>query len=286
MNILKFNIEYPICYYSESSRRNNKAEMTLMDKLKLLSGWSEFSEIAIDGQNGTTKSTLCGKLNRKTIKINTCYPEITQGSDYNYDPKRAFEYMFLQASAKSPDSVWDRCMFSNLIFYFVHHLMGVFKNDPIPSDVSIVWPIFNTLASNVNLSNIIHYCKSIKNIPTMFFVCSDLEYISKSLYIRAIATNGLNDLWNSKEFNYQMAQYHSYVWCGHLFGYPVFDLVDFFKLGYNIYDMHTIIASKIDRQPKYSDSDVKLPDIDSSKTLFKLLESMRDDVLMYDYSKK
>lgn len=285
VDILNYNISYPTCSYSETSRRiNNLKSSSLLDKLKLVDGWNNFDVIAIDGQNGTTKSTLCKKLMRTYRKINELAPEITCGSNYNFEPLRSMEYMCMQLAIESHDSVWDRCSYSNLIFYYVHHLMYEFKDKPIPYDTSIVWPVFNMLAINTNLTNTLDYCKRIRNIPTIFFVCSDIDYISESLRLRGIKTKSVNDLWNSKEFNYQMAQYHAYVWFGKILGYPVFDLTDFFQEGYNIDDMHTIIASKIDRRPE---TDVCiLPDRTYAKLLNDLLIPLNDDILVYDYSKK
>lgn len=285
LNIVNYNIEYPLCYYSYNSRRNYvPKKISLTDKLKSLDGWNNFDTIAIDGQNGTTKSSLCKLLMRTYRKINDVIPEITCGSNYNFEPLRSMEYLCAQLSIESHDSVWDRCPYSNLIFYFVHQLMYEFRHRTIPKDAKSVWPILNKLALNTNLVNTINFCKTVKNIPTIFFVCLDVDYISNSLCQRAINTHSLNDLWNSKEYNYQMAQYHAYTWFGKLLNYPVFDLNDFFEEKFGINDMHTIIASKIDRPPQ--NNTCILPDRTHSKLLNTLLNPMMNDVLIYDYSKK
>lgn len=284
IDILNYNIEYPLCFYSETSRRvNSIASLSLFEKLKSLDNWNNFDVIAIDGQNGTTKSTLCRALMRISRKINDLMPEITCGSNYNFDPIRSLEYMCMQLSIESHDSVWDRCVYSNLIFYYVHYLIYIFKDQQIPHDISKIWPIFNMLAQNTSLLHTIHFCKQLKDIPIIFFVCSDVDYISKSLCQRAVNTNNVNDLWNSKEFNYQMAQYHAYVWFGKLLDYPVFDLKDFLQEGYNISEIHTMIAAKIDRRPE---NDICiLPDLTNFKLLTNLLEPLKNDVLIYDNSK-
>nr|WDA64932.2 thymidylate kinase-like protein [Oryctes rhinoceros nudivirus] len=285
ISIVNFNIGFPVCSYSDSSRRTYAAKpISILDRLSVLDGWDKFDVIAIDGQNGTTKSTLCHRLMRHNQKINNICSEITCGPNYNFMPIRSLEYLFMQLYTESHDTVWDRCPYSNLIFYYVHHLMEHFKNTSIPADFETIWPIFNALAYNTNLSDTIYYTKSIKHIPTLFFVCSDIDYISKSLCLRAINTGSVNDLWNSKEYNYQMAQYHAYVWFGKLLDYPVFDLSDFLKDGYSIDDIHTMIASKIDKRPE--NPSCMLPDREDSQLLNSLLLPLDDDVLVYEYSKK
>ncbi|ATY70241.1 GrBNV gp34-like protein [Tomelloso virus] len=194
------------------------------------------------------------------------------------------EYMCLQLLVTSHDSVWDRCIYSNLIFYYVHNLMFKFQTKEIPHNVDIVWPILNSMAHDTNLLSTIDFCKRIKNIPTIFFVCRDVGRISESLFNRAISTNAVNDLWNCTEYNYQMAQYHVYLWFGKLCKFPVFDLMDFIEENYTIDDMHTMIASKIDRD--VTTTECILPNRDAAKTLNDLLSPLADDVLIYDYSKK
>lgn len=254
--------------------------MSLEEKLAVLDGWNSEDVIAIDGQNGTTKSTLCGKLSRVYRKINILAPDITCGSSYNYDPLRSFEYICFQLATTTHDSVWDRCIYSNLIFYYVHHLMAKFENTQIPDDVSEIWPIFTELAVNTQLSDTLDFCKSKNNMKALFLVCSDVEYLSTLLLQRARTSNEVNDLWNCKEYNYQMAQYHAYVWFGKTLGFPVFDLMDFINDGYSLGDMHVLLAHKIDRTP--TNNDVVVP----MQSFATLMAPLSNDVLIYDYSKK
>lgn len=276
---------YPICEYSENSKRSNVAlKLPILDQLEILNGWNEFNVIAVDGQNGTTKSSFVRHLRRTNKKVNDVLPDITCGSNYNFDPLRSIEYLFAQLSIKSHDSAWDRCHFSNLIFYYVHYLMFEFKNAAIPHDASIVWPILNKMAIDTNLVDVVDFCQRIKKVPTIFFVCRDVDWIGQSLMKRGMSTNNLNDIWNSKEYNYQMAQYHAYSWFGKLIGSPVFDISDFLENNYTIGDMHTMIAAKIDKN--VDNLDFSLPDRTPSKELAKLLVPYENDVLIYDYSKK
>lgn len=110
----------------------------------------------------------------------------------------------------------------------------------------------------------------------------EFDYISKLLLQRARQSNAVNDLWNCKEYNYQMAQYHAYVWFGKLLNFPVFDLMDFVNANYSLDDMHVIIASKIDRAP--INTECVLPT--RCLTLTNLLAPLSEGVLIYDYSKK
>lgn len=254
--------------------------MSLDEKLAMLDGWNLEDVIAIDGQNGTTKSTLCEKLSREYRKINDLAPDITCGSSYNHDTLCSFEYMCFQLATITHDSVWDRCCYSNLIFYYAHYLMGKFGDTQIPKDESKIWPIFTQLAVNTQLSDTLDFCKSKNNMKALFLVCSDIKYLSTILLQRARISNGANDLWNSKEYNYQMAQYHAYVWFGKALGFPVFDLMDFVNKGISLGEMHVILAHKIDRQP--TNRDVVVP----MRSFATMMASLSNDVLIYDYSKK
>jgi len=140
ISIMNYNISMPKCYYSINSRRKQdldditstpRSTLTSTSKLgnnirfqlEQLNGWNKFSEIAIDGQNGTTKSSISKNLNRKYLKINEIFPRVSCGSDYNHRPLKSIDYMFIQLMIKSENSIWDRCVYSNLIFYNIQHLI-------------------------------------------------------------------------------------------------------------------------------------------------------------------
>lgn len=285
-SVLNCNIPWPEVSYSKISRRNDiiPDSSNILELIQRLDGYKDHPVVAIDGQNGTTKSTFCNSLRRMYIKVNNLAPDITQGPTYNVSILRSIEYLLLQLKTTATDSIWDRCPYSNIIFYYVHYLMSKFKDTPIPASSESVWPIFAILAQNTNLSDTLHFCKTISNIPTIFFVCRDINYISRSMQRRAVETNSVTDLWNCKEFNYQMAQYHAYVWFGKLLDYPVFDLRDFFDNGFSINEMHVIIASKLDKTPKNPTCTV--PDRCHSQQLIDKIEQLGDDILIYNQSRK
>lgn len=95
----------------------------------MLKKWQTYRCIAIDGMNGTGKTTLAKSLERIYIKINEFSPETTHGSQYNYNPIMGFEYLTFprQIVAKDMYLVWDRCEWSNTIFYLVHALMSLYR---------------------------------------------------------------------------------------------------------------------------------------------------------------
>lgn len=302
-SIINYNISIPKCNYVKTSRRyipnnncfekimhidNNDSQIDtkpIYEQLKQLDGWNNYTEIAIDGQNGTTKSSLAALLNRKYIKLNELCPDITCGSDYNHRPLKAFDYITYQLLVKSENTVWDRCIFSNMIFYYVHHLMYRFGDTPIPKDDAIIWPILNTMANDTCLLDTLKFVHTLKRVPTLFLVCSNVDLIGESLRIRGIKSKSWNDVWNSKEYNYQLGQYHVYRWFGKLLGSPVFDLVDFFKEQLSIDDMHLLIASKLNTR-KDVESKIDLPDSKVFNEFNDIINTFNDDVLIYEYSKK
>ncbi|AQN78626.1 ACH96247.1 GrBNV gp34-like protein [Kallithea virus] len=331
-SIMNFNIPMPKCNYSIESRRRickkahkrkhntefirqqhridecDRERPSIQEQLQQLDGWDQFSEIAIDGQNGTTKSSLAKSLNRVYLKINELFPKISCGSDYNHRPVKSLDYILFHLMVKSSNSIWDRCMYSNLIFYYVHHLMFIFANSSIPNDETIIWPILNNMALDTGLLETLDLAQSIRNVPTLFLVCSNIDLIGESLRNRGIKTNSLNDIWNSKEYNYQMAQYHVYRWFGKIMKYPVFDIVDFFKEGMIVDDIRILIASKIDIPNNQSCKNnigqctcpvkgvdnnsqdnphcTNIPDQTKYDKFDNIIESNNDDVLVYEYSRK
>ena len=312
-SIIKYNIPMPICSYSETSRRRNNynnnnnnninnntpidnddntevtsttitPQKSIYEQLKVLDGWDKYPEIAIDGQNGTTKSTIAKNINRRYLKINDICSSITAGSDYNHHPLKAVDYLMYQALAKADNVIWDRSMYSNLIFYFVHHLMALHSNMPIPDDDAKIWPLLNNMALDVGLLKTLQFIDTIKNVPTIFIVCSHVDFICESLRNRGIETQSLNDIWNSKEYNYQLAQYHVYRWFGKLAHIPTFDLMDFFIAGYTTGHMQTMISSKIDRHT--TEYTLQLPTLFAFEDFDKILNKYEDDILVYEHSKK
>jgi len=303
---MNYNISMPKCYYSINSRRKqdldditstprsstltstSKLGNNIRFQLEQLNGWNKFSEIAIDGQNGTTKSSISKNLNRKYLKINEIFPRVSCGSDYNHRPLKSIDYMFIQLMIKSENSIWDRCVYSNLIFYYVHHLMYKFAETSIPNDESIIWPILNNMALDTCLLDTLAYTQNKKSIPTIFLVCSNVDLIGESLRSRGINTNSINDIWNSKEYNYQMAQYHVYRWFGKILQYPTFDIVDFFKEGLTVDDMHILIASKINTPAKNeNDDNLKfIPNLEKYDAFEDIISMYNNDILIYEHSRK
>ena len=315
-SILDINIEWPICRYLYNSRRNEisiKPKPTFIELLSILDGWNEHNEIAIDGMNGTGKSTLASSMNRTYVKVNSLAPRVTTGSNYNFDIVKSFEYMMLQQSTRCVNVCWDRCAYSNLIFYYVHQLMFHYQERPIPTEETEVYLFLNNMAHSTNLLETITFVESIKSVPTIFLVCRDLKYIACSLQHR----NSLNDVYNSKEYNYQMAQYHVYKYFANILKYPLFDISEIANYGITLGDLQQSIRRKIDVSLKRKFSEINnddydddnnnhhhngddtkpassssktasivLPDLQSAENLYKDLVGINDDFLVYQYSKK
>lgn len=247
--ILNLNVEWPICSYSHESRRNNRRRL-LPKAVKRsdeqifnqLNGWHKYPSIAIDGMNGVGKSSLISSLRRKYVKVNLIAPEVTSGSAYNIEPMKSLQYLMASININAVDCAWDRCCYANLMFYFVHYLMAKFKNQRMPSDINQIYAILNTMAIDVNLPSIVTFIKNIIKTPILFLVCSDISMISMALKHRKTP----NDVYNSKEYNYQMAQYHVYCYFAQILDCVLIDINELFELGYTLGDIQEIIAEKVD----------------------------------------
>lgn len=297
--ILATTITWPVCRFLDGSKRNyydsataaTRSTPALEQLLSTLDGWDAYNEIAIDGMNGTGKSTLASSMKRRRyLKINSLCPRITSGSNYNFDIIKSLEYMMLQQSTSCKNVVWDRCCYSNLIFYYVHQLMYYYRKQPIPEEdeATEVYLLLNNMATATNLLETITFVESIKHVPTVFFVCKNLRYIAYSLQKR----NGVNDVYNSKEHNYQIAQYHVYKYFATILKAPLFDISELATM-YNITlgDIHQAIRRKLDvkRTSEHDDessSSIILPDMSASERLNNALKVMDDDIMIYHYSRK
>lgn len=300
--LMTFNIEWPVCNYIPESRRyiNRQRQMmprptpTIEEMLAFLEGWNEYPSIAIDGMNGVGKSSLVSNLNRRYVKVNLIDPDVTSGADYNFEPMKSMQYLMAAINLNVENCVWDRCCYANLIFYFVHHLMYHYKNKLMPRDCNSVYSVLNTMAIDVNLPNIITFIKSIYNIPTLFLVCSNVKMIGNALKNRKT----INDIYNSKEYNYQMAQYHVYCYFGRLLDYPVFDIMDFFRQRYTLGDMQQAISIKIDiaanttnakceKAEEYTPSPFDVEGFEASRNLNQTMRALNSKrLLFFDFSVK
>lgn len=281
---------WPICMYSRHSRRHDADSMRrpklstvdqTIDMLVPLSGWNYFPEIAIDGMNGTGKSSLIRMLNRKYLKINEFAPHVTSGSSYNYDMIKSMQYMMLQPTSKCENVCWDRCCYSNLIFYYVHQLMYLYQDRTIPTDTTEVYMALNTIAVSTNLLQTLTMMENLKRMPTIFIVCRDFALIGEALRHRDTP----NDVYNAKELNYQIAQYHVYRYFGEILKFPTFDLVDVFMLGLTLGDFHQLLKRHIDTPTQMFKAIT--PSIERTTRLNQALDCMSvDETLIYDYSSK
>lgn len=303
--LMAYNVEWPICNYVPESRRYIHRQRQLMQKstpptieemLSLLDGWNKYPNISIDGMNGVGKSSLVSNLNRRYVKVNLIDPDVTSGADYNFQPMKSMQYLMAAINMNVENSVWDRCCYANLIFYFVHHLMSHYRAKLIPRDSNVVYSVLNTMAIDINLPNIITFIKSIYNIPTLFLVCSNIKMIGNALKNRKT----INDIYNAKEYNYQMAQYHAYCYFARILNYPVIDIMDFFRQHYTLGDMQQAIAIKIDvprtetqqlqsqqQQPQPQPQPFDVEGFEASRNLNETMRTLNSErLLFFDFSNK
>lgn len=218
-----------------------------------LDGWSAYPMIAVDGMNGVGKTTLCNAMNRTYIKVNCIARDVSAGSDYNHDPIKALRYLWTHVNYKRPNPnesyVWDRCIFSNLIFYFVHYLME--RARPLNGDCALMDMYLNELALQCNLMEIIRTVRATAKdtiCPTIFIVSSDIELVCNNLLHR----NSLNDIFNYNQKDYQWAQYHAYRYFAKILGFPLVDIAKFMYAksdnisAYNLSDIQKFLRLCID----------------------------------------
>lgn len=232
--LINSHINYPHCSYPANGHRSvaKRANcLYLYEYLSCLDDFSNHSTICIDGVNGSCKSTIAAKSNRKYLKINMICPDVTTGSDYNFYVFNFLEYLMVQVLYPVPKSVgsviWDRDRYSNLRFYFVHYLMYEFRNRVMSiENVEPVYEKLNTLATATHTISVLEYLENIKPSPkTAIFVYGDLLNLSHVLVKRG----GITGSFNAKEVNYQVAQYHVYMYFAQILKHPVIDIPFMFK---------------------------------------------------------
>lgn len=288
--IVGYNPSWPICEYTAASRRvkmrQRRLEPVITD-LDALNGWWILRSISIDGMNGTGKSTLAKSMNREYVKVNALCPDITTGSKYNYSPLRSLEYMFFQTLCETGDAfvVWDRCRYSNLIFAYIHHLMSVYKDRTIPGpndDEPFLY--INNMALATGLFMTVSYVESacVQKTPILFIVNSDLRLVAQSL----LARGGANDVYNAKEANYQMAQYHVYRYFARLLNAPLIDLNEVFRrTGSTLSEIQEAVRERVDITERLT-SDSLLPPPRRESLALHAFCDRHDDTMVYRYSTK
>lgn len=278
-----------MCHYAKTSVRNNRLyqsnvlqQIPLADDVRaavvhnnmlylkrqptalqtlsvLLKGWNDHPTIAIDGMNGVGKTHLCTSLNRRYLKVNMLSPVVSSGSSYNYDPLISLQYMMTHINTRATNAVWDRCCYSNLIFYFVHHLMYMYRDKDLKNSETDAFQILNTMALDINLPAIVDYISTVTRVPILFIVCSDIDMVGAALKNRV----AINDVYNSKETNYQWAQFYVYKYFSLVLKCPLVDLNDFFTatdvetqqpLFYTVGDVQDFIKKMVDINPRYTNS--------------------------------
>lgn len=290
-SIVNYNPPWPLCQYNEISKRVTRQRQhcrpTPTQYFHALNNWGEHRSISIDGMNGTGKSTLAGSMNRKYMKINLHCPDITSGSNYNYAPLRSLEYIMFHTLYDTKDVfvVWDRCRYSNLIFAYIHYLMSVYREKPMPGpDDDEPFLYINNMALSTGLFMTVTYTEAIsaRSQHILFIVCSDLQLVMQALLYRG----GANDVYNAKERNYQMAQYHVYRYFARLLDAPLLDLSVLFKeYGMTLDEIQMEVKSRVDISQRLDQDTPPLPQRNESVVLHGFCDE-HDDTMVYDYSTK
>lgn len=237
---------------------------TLSDKLDqyLLKFPKNPKEIAITGITGSGKTTLANMfVHRKYIKVNILNQSITKGVTYNVLPKKCLDYLFTNATTTfNKPVVWDRTMYDNLVFYLVHFLMGYYKDTAVTSNYKQIVGLMLEWAHSVNLNKIISYMKTIKQIPQIFIISSDIDIISKSLFFR---NDTINSVSYSIDYNYLMCQHHAL----RFFAETLNDfIIDFNHLDMNdiktLSDLQALLVYKLDYNASDDNDDDDFGELD------------------------
>jgi hypothetical protein len=173
--------------------------------------------------------------------------------------------------------------------------MGLYlrENKAIPLNrYDLIYSQLNDHALAVCLPDTINFLKSKIKVPTIFLVCRDFRFIQASLMNRYFKDDGtVNDLYNAEQANYQVAQYYVYTWMAKVLKAPIFDVCDFKMEGYNVSEMHVLLADKFDipiklEEPAEDVPPKQLPDLEPVIELQNELELINNDSLFFEYSKK
>lgn len=307
--VLALKNEWPKCWYRNAvnerqHRRKTKRRVTVeSESLRLLrvfdtlSQWDELPEVCVDGTNGCGKTTLVNLLasdgNRRPVKINNIRPKVTKGSRYNLDVIRGLEYMFTPVSVSGDGLCWDRHCLSNLIFYYVHMLMYVYRDSVVPESSQGPYSVFNSLAANTQLHETLTLLESVSRlnkgtvVPVLYITCSDVSIVSTSLRNRA---STLSDVYNSKELNYNRAQHHAYMYFAEVTDRPIIDLAPLLKSGYTLDEIQSILKNRLSYTGKLPDVEeplqFKKAQIEAADRFLTLWDELQNDTLIYEASTK
>lgn len=200
--------------------KNNHGIHNLFEIFKNLSKFKNCNEIAIDGPSGVGKTTLMKLMSREYAKINIGNCDVTNGPKYNISIIRALSYIHFINSTKCKNVVWDRCPFSNLIFYIVHYLVGYYGNVLMPTDFDVICPIITYFVKSTGIDNIVRWEMFEKTIPTLFLVNSNIKQLIKNLIKRGEG----KDLYLCGKHNYQYGQLFAYTYFAKMTESPLIDL--------------------------------------------------------------
>lgn len=216
--------------------------MTLTDIHVMLDGWNDYPEIAIDGMTGLGKSTLLTNMNRSYRKVNLIVPEITKGSSYNFCSPKTVAYLFVNQLSHGKNICWDRCRYSNLIFYLVHALMAEYKTRAMPLMTEEIYNFLGILAVKFNLLEIFKFCEFDKTVPTIVFVSSNFAIPSALLMKRGTAS----DVFSAASQNYLAAQYNVYSFIAKTLNFVLIDINDIVDENFSLTELYTFVKQKID----------------------------------------
>ena len=220
-----------------------EAPRTLEAFLKSIPDWKDESIICVDGMSGCGKTTMLEKFNRKKLKVNLS--NISKADFYNYKYYYPLDYVFFAPLTKAENVCWDRCKYSNLIFYLVHYLMAHYDHKgtdvPAPTKFDDVKMVCDNFFASNNMLDVIEYFEELQPTKCIYLVSSDIDVLKKSM-------SGRNELdrWNANNISYMRAQYHAMVYWARVLKMPVIDIAELPQVGLDLTALQGILKARMD----------------------------------------
>lgn len=240
MLLLWPNVKFPIPRH----KKKNETIKTLDQYIDPVVNTLKRNIVIFDGISCSGKTTLSQYLGRVYLKLNN-FVSFTKGNDYNICPMTSLYYYetykgLLDAVSNEKNIIFDRFFFSNYIFYFVHNLMSVYRDELMPKpklslnntgSCAEVQMHLNDLADRINFYKVLYSVKEFMKkyedkIGLVFFVNSDINNLCLALHGRG----GKSDVIYANTPNYNIAQFHVYSWIARHLNIPIVDLAVIFKV--------------------------------------------------------
>lgn len=208
--------------------------------------------IAIMGVSAIGKTTLVLAIQNvlpkyQQLKINRVVPLLNKNKWNNIDCLRACAYAMqsIFIDYRNHKYIQDRFWWDNLIFFFVHYIMGTLP-DPMECttyQLSQIRARFSEFITNNGLRKVFMMMQGAANeAATVFILVSrDISIVQNAMRHRQTTKCAKNDFVNSCNTQYLYGQYYAYCLFGDLLGIPIIDV----SLFNGIYDLERRLVDNL-----------------------------------------